>query len=155
MKKTILAVTLVSTIGTVGLFAKINVKPTHRNMQTGCGLGNKVIKRPDSAVMYSLQATTNGTSFNQTFGISSGTSGCKKVAFVMNDKAQEFVAANMDSLAKEMAKGQGESMDTLAELLNIKDKSTFFAALQSNYTSIYVNSKVEMSDVLDNVSASI
>ena len=155
MKKTILAVTLVSTIGTVGLFAKINIKPTHRNIQTGCGLGNKVIKRPDSAVMYSLQATTNGTSANQTFGISSGTSGCKKVVFVMNDKAQEFVAANMDSLAKEMAKGQGESMDTLAELLNIKDKSTFFAALQSNYTSIYASSKVEMSDVLDNVSTSI
>lgn len=155
MKKTLLITTVLATIGTVGLSARIDLKPTHRNLQTGCGLGNKVIKRPDSAVMYALQATTNGTSANQTFGISSGTSGCKKVRFVMNDRAQEFVASNMDTLAKEMAIGQGESLDTLAELLKIQDKVAFFAALQSNYTSIYSNTKVEMADVLDGVSASI
>ena len=155
MKKTILAITLVSTLGSVSLFSKIHIKPTHRNMQTGCGLGNKVIKRPDSAIMYALQATTNGTSGNQTFGISSGTSGCKKVSFVMNDRAQEFVASNMDALAKDISKGQGESLSTLAELLNIEDKASFFVALQSNYNSIYANAQVEMADVLDGVSASI
>jgi len=155
MKKTVLVVTLVSTLGTIGLFAKINLRPTHRNMQTGCGLGNKVIKRPDSAVMYALQATTNGTSGNQTFGISSGTSGCKKVRFVMNDRAQEFVASNMDSLAKDISKGQGESLSTLAELLKVENKASFYAALQSNYNSIYANSQVEMADVLDGVSSAI
>jgi len=155
MKKTVLVVTLVSTLGTIGLFAKIDLRPTHRNMQTGCGLGNKVIKRPDSAVMYSLQATTNGTSANQTFGISSGTSGCKKVRFVMNDRAQEFVASNMDSLAKDISRGEGESLSTLAELLKIEDKAGFYTALQSNYNSIYANSQVEMADVLDGVSSAI
>jgi len=155
MKNTLLVVTLVSTLGTVGLFAKIDLKPTHRNMQTGCGLGNKVIKRPDSAIMYALQATTNGTSGSQTFGISSGTSGCKKVKFVMNDRAQEFVASNMDSLAKDISKGQGESLSTLAELLKVENKAAFYAALQSNYNSIYANSQVEMADVLDGVSSAI
>jgi len=155
MKNTLLVVTMISTLGTVGLFAKIDLKPTHRNMQTGCGLGNKVIKRPDSAIMYALQATTNGTSGSQTFGISSGTSGCKKVKFVMNDRAQEFVASNMDSLAKDISKGQGESLSTLAELLKVENKAAFYAALQSNYNSIYANSQVEMADVLDGVSSAI
>lgn len=123
------------------------------NTQTGCGLGTQVIKNPNSAVMYALQATTNNTSGNQIFGITSGTSGCKKVKFVMNDRAQEFVASNMDSLAKDISKGQGESLTTLAELLDVKDKAAFFAALQSNYNSIYANSQVEMADVLDGVSA--
>lgn len=123
------------------------------NTQTGCGLGAQVIKNPNSAVMYALQATTNGTSGNQTFGITSGTLGCKKVKFVMNERAQEFVASNMDSLAKDISRGQGESLTTLAELLNVKDKAAFFAALQSNYNSIYANSQVEMADVLDSVSA--
>jgi len=147
MKKTLLSAMVIATIGATSLMAA--------NTQTGCGLGAQVIKNPNSAVMYALQATTNGTFGNQTFGITMGTSGCKKVKFVMNDRAQEFVAANMDTLAKEMARGQGESLDTLAELLKIQNKAAFFAALQANYTSIYTNTKVEMADVLDGVSAAI
>ncbi len=121
------------------------------NNQTGCGLGSQVIKDDSSAVMLALQATTNGTSGNQTFGITSGTSGCKKVKFVMNDAAQEFVASNMDQLAKEIAMGEGESVDTLAELLQVEDKAAFATALQSNYNSIYSSHNVEMSDVVTHI----
>ena len=95
--------------------------------------------------------TTNGTSGNQTFGITSGTSGCKKTKLVMNERAQEFVASNMDQLAKEIAMGHGESVDTLAELLAVEDKEAFASALQTNYKSIYTSENVKMADVLDNI----
>jgi hypothetical protein len=121
------------------------------NSQTGCGLGSVIIKDDSSAVMLALQATTNGTSGNQTFGITSGTLGCEKTKFVMNERAEEFVASNMDILAKEIARGHGETLDTLAELLEVSDKATFSAALQANYNSIYTSQKVQMSDVLDNI----
>ncbi len=147
MKKILLSAMALATIGAINISAA--------NMQTGCGLGTQVIKNPNSAVMYALQATTNGTSGNQTFGITFGSLGCKKVKFVMNDRAQEFVASNMDALAKDISKGEGESLTTLAELLKVQDKSAFFAALQSNYNSIYANSQVEMADVLDGVSSTI
>ncbi|MDD2448233.1 MAG: DUF3015 family protein [Sulfurimonas sp.] len=122
------------------------------NSQTGCGLGSMIIKDDSSAIMLALQATTNGTSGNQTFGITSGTSGCSKTKFVLNERAQEFVASNMDILAKEIAVGHGESIDTLAELLSVEDSATFASSLQANYTSIYTSKNVEMSDVLDNIS---
>lgn len=122
------------------------------NNQTGCGLGAMLIKDDSSAVMLALQATTNGTSGNQTFGITSGTLGCKKTKFVMNDRAEEFVASNMDILAKEISVGHGESLDTLAELLEVSDKASFKVALQSNYNAIYTSQNVEMADVLDNIS---
>lgn len=122
------------------------------NSQTGCGLGSMIIKDDSSAVLLALQATTNGTSGNQTFGITSGTSGCSKTKFVMNERAEEFVASNMDILAKEIAVGHGESIDTLAELLNVEDTATFSASLQANYNSIYTSKSVEMADVLDNIS---
>ncbi len=121
------------------------------NSQTGCGLGSVIIKDDSSAVMLALQAITNGTSMNQTFGITSGTLGCKKTKLVMNERAQEFVASNMDILAKEISVGHGESLDTLAELLQVEDKAEFSAALQTNYNSIYTSQQVEMSDVLDNI----
>ena len=70
----------------------------------------------------------------------------------MNERASEFVASNMTQLAKEIALGNGESIDTLAELLEISDKATFASALQTNYNSIYTSKDVVMSDVLDNIS---
>lgn len=139
-------------LSTLAVLALSTATMANVQNQTGCGLGSQIIKDDSSAVMLSLQATTNGTSGNQTFGITSGTSGCKKTKFVMNERAEEFVASNMDQLAKEIAKGQGESLDTLAELLNIEDKATFAASLQENYNSIYTSQKVEMNDVLDNIS---
>ena len=105
------------------------------NNQTGCGLGAIIIKDDSSAIMLALQATTNAIFFNQTFGITSGTLGCKKAKIVMNERAQEFVASNMDTLAKEIAIGHGESIDTLAELLEVQDTAAFSASLQSNYNS--------------------
>ena len=143
MKKIVVSTLAVLALGT-SAFAGVN-------NQTGCGLGSMIIKDDSTAVMLSLQATTNGTSGNQTFGITSGTSGCKKTKFVMNERAEEFVASNMDTLAKEIAMGHGETLDTLAELLEVEDKATFAAALQENYTAIYSSQKVEMSDVLDNI----
>lgn len=122
------------------------------NSQTGCGLGSIIIKDDSTAVLLALQATTNGTSGNQTFGVTSGTSGCKKTQFVMNDRAEEFVASNMDQLAKEISQGYGESVDTLAELLEVSDKATFSASLQANYNSIYTSQNAKMADVLDNIS---
>ncbi|MGB3752216.1 MAG: DUF3015 family protein [Arcobacteraceae bacterium] len=123
------------------------------NNQTGCGLGSQIIKDDSTAIMLALQATTNGTSGNQTFGISSGTSGCQKTKFVMNEQTQRFVASNMDQLSKEIAMGHGEAVSTLAELLEVEDKSAFIASLQKNYNAIYTSSNVQMADVLDNVSA--
>lgn len=122
------------------------------NSQTGCGLGSMIIKDDSTAVLLALQATTNGTSGNQTFGITSGTLGCQKTKFVMNEQAEEFVASNMDQLAKEIAIGHGESIDTLAELLEVSDKATFSASLQENYNKIYTSQDVKMADVLDNIS---
>ncbi len=144
MKKLLVSIAAVAALSSAA-FAGVN-------SQTGCGLGSVIIKDDSSAVMLALQATTNGTSGNQTFGITSGTLGCKKTKFVMNERAEEFVASNMDTLAKEIAVGHGESVDTLAELLAVEDKALFASTLQSNYNAIYTSQKVEMSDVLDNIS---
>jgi len=147
MKKLIVSIAAVAALSSAAIAGV--------NSQTGCGLGSMIIKDDSSAVLLALQATTNGTSGNQTFGITSGTSGCKKTKFVMNERAEEFVASNMDQLAKEIAMGHGESVDTLAELLAVDDKEVFASALQANYNSIYTSQNVEMADVLDNISTTM
>jgi len=145
MKKLLLS-TAVATLLSSSLFAGVN-------SQTGCGLGSQIISDDSSALMLALQATTNGTSGNQTFGISSGTLGCEKTKFVMNERAEKFVASNMDQLSKEVAMGQGETLDTLAELLEVENKIEFSTSLQKNYTNIYKSSNSQMSEVLDNIAS--
>lgn len=145
MKKILISIVAVAALATAS-FATVN-------NQTGCGLGSQIIHDDSSAVMLALQATTNGTSGNQTFGVTSGTSGCKKSRLVINERAAEFVASNMDQLSREIAIGQGESVSTLAELLNVENKAEFASALQANYNAIYSTEKADMATVLDNVSA--
>ncbi len=122
------------------------------NPNTGCGLGNQVIKNQDSTLMQVFAATTNGTSGNQTFGITSGTSGCAKPAkFVSNDRANEFVANNMDTLALNISNGEGEALTTLATLLNVSNPEHFNEVLQANFDKIYTSEKVSSAEVIDNI----
>lgn len=118
------------------------------NSNTGCGLGSYLIDK-QGLVWNLLQVTTNGSTGTQTFGITSGTSGCKSGKIVMDKRVQEFVASNMDTLSKEIAQGKGESLDTLVELLEIQDKASFKLALQENYNKLYASHNAESADVLD------
>jgi len=121
----------------------------------GCGLGTLAWegRADNSSLFQAFQATTNGTSGSQTFGISSGTSECQTNSkFVQNEKLINFVQANMDNLAKDIAMGKGETLDTFAEMLGVApDRSADFnASLQANFDKIYTSEQVVLAEVIDN-----
>lgn len=119
----------------------------------GCGLGS-MVWGDKPGIMQTCAATTNGTFGSQTFGITSGTSNCdKQPKWTSNERLKEFVASNMDKLAKDVAMGQGESLDTLAELLEIKkdQRAGIYAKLQQNFANIFPSEKVQMADVVDGI----
>lgn len=125
---------------------------------TGCGLGSLLWERnaDESVLSQSLQATTNGTSGNQTFGITTGTLDCAKPMNVAaNDQLNEFVLANMDSLAKEIARGEGETLEAFAELMgvSVEQRPEFYGKLQDSFSMIFNNEKVTMAAVVDNSAA--
>ncbi|WP_029519899.1 DUF3015 family protein [Persephonella sp. IF05-L8] len=120
---------------------------------TGCGLGYMILKdAPDTTLFEILAVTTNGISGNQTFGITSGTLECKQPEKVVkNDRLFKFVSENMDELASDIASGNGETLDTVAELLNIPEnkKGEFYSKLQNNFDKIYSSENVQSADVID------
>ena len=66
---------------------------------------------------------------NQTFGISSGTAGCNRVARSRPRRGSTCTPApTSTSWRSDMAAGQGESLDTLAQLIGVTDadKPAFF-----------------------------
>ncbi len=137
----------------IGLIAAIGLTTSvYANENTGCGLGSLVIKNQNTVVLQVLAATTNGTSFNQTFGITSGTSNCDKPSnFVSNDKLNKFVSENMDELAMDISAGQGETLTTVAKLMNVEDTKAFSSKLQSNFTNIYTSENVTSANVIDSI----
>ncbi|HYA85763.1 MAG TPA: DUF3015 family protein [Nitrospirota bacterium] len=123
---------------------------------TGCGLGTLIFqdKADNSTVLQSLQATTNDILGNQTFGITSGTSECKQPSkFAKNDRLIEFMVANMDNLAKEIAMGRGETLEAFAELLRVpaNKRPEFYQKLQANFAQIFTSENVQLAKVVDNV----
>ncbi len=121
---------------------------------TGCGLGAMLLGEQDGILMQLFVVTTNGTSGNQTFGITSGTSNCSKPSgIVQNERLERFVASNMDTLAQDIAAGQGETIETVAELMEVPEekRSKFYAALQQNFSNIFTSEDVQSADVIDNI----
>ncbi len=128
----------------------VTTAQAERNLNTGCGLGSMIIENQNTVAKQFVAAFTNGISGNQTFGITTGTLGCDKPElFVQNEKVEKFVADNMDNLATDIAAGQGETLDTLATLLNVKNKEAFEAKLKDNFDSIYATEDVTSAEVID------
>ena len=123
---------------------------------TGCGLGTMLFKNnaDNATLLQAFQATTNGCYGNQTFGITTGTSECQQPkTFVSNQEASEFMLANMDNLAKDIAQGRGETLETFAELMGVpaEKRPEFYTSLQSGFTRIYTSPEVQMASVMDNI----
>ena len=108
----------------------------------GCGLGKLAwndYKGQKEIGPQVLMATTNGTFGSNTFGISSGTSGCTNDGKIMSDsKTIMFAELNFDNLSQEMAQGQGEHLASLATLMGVpaEHQGAFFAMTQERYTSL-------------------
>src|SRR5258708_3559627 len=122
----------------------------------GCGLGYLLLSNKDNdKVTQVLGATTNGTFGTQTFGISSGTSGCTEDGAVKVARATEvFVEVNLDSIRQDMAKGEGEYVNTLASLLGATEAAQpqlvrFFHA---EYPSLFPTAQTSSEELLKTLS---
>lgn len=115
----------------------------------GCGVGSKLFSGQRGVAPQVLAILTNGTFFN-TFGVTSGTSGCTQDGVVTSAwKTAAYVDGNMNRLAVDMSRGQGESLASLAALLGVKneDMASFNVAMQKNFTTIFASPNTTSVDV--------
>ncbi|NVD06439.1 DUF3015 domain-containing protein [Vibrio sp. JPW-9-11-11] len=120
----------------------------------GCGLGTMVFDGQSGKVSKVLGATTNGTSGNQTFGITFGTLGCDGTGTIdSSQKLALFIDGNMDNLARDIAKGEGETLATLSEVwgINEADKSAFNELAQQNFAEVFKSENVTSQEVFTNL----
>jgi len=121
--------------------------------QPGCGVGAMIWKGQSGIAPHVLAATTNGTFGNQTFGMTTGTLGCQT-----NEAVQSmamYMDSNIDKVARDMSRGTGENLDTLAVLLGVDeaDRDTFRQVLQDNFATIFPSSDTTSGEAVDAIVA--
>jgi hypothetical protein len=120
------------------------VKGTGKYGTAGCGLGSLAFGDQPGGVQI-LASTTNGTSGNQTFGITSGTSNCGPG--VMAQGTKSFVEANREALAKDVARGEGDAIGAIAVINGCRDVRAIGAALQRDFQQIFPTEQASSDEV--------
>lgn len=121
------------------------------NSGPGCGWGSMLFEGSSGTPSHVVAATTNGTSGNNTFGMTSGTNGCDTSKTLDYKGTSAVVFHNMDRLSNDIAKGDGEILDTVASIMGIEsnDLPTFKRVLNENFDAIYPNSEVTSDQVME------
>ncbi|OEY65605.1 DUF3015 domain-containing protein [Marinobacter sp. X15-166B] len=121
--------------------------------QPGCGVGAMIWKGQSGAAPHILAATTNATFGNQTFGMTTGTLGCNT-----NESVQSlalYMDNNFDKIARDMSRGNGENLDTMAVLLGVEqaDREAFRSLLQNNFATIVPSADTTSGEAVDSIVA--
>jgi hypothetical protein len=110
------------------------IKGTGAYGTAGCGLGSMAFGSQPGGIQI-LAATINGIMGNQTFGITFGTSNCGPGLLAQGTR--NFVEANREVLAKDVARGQGETIGALTVLHGCADSRSVGASLQARFERIF------------------
>lgn len=116
-----------------------------------CGWGSKLFDGQEGVAPQVLAVTTNGTFGNQTFGISSGTSGCTQDGVVRSNwKTAMFIEKNKTRLSENMSVGHGEALDSLASLMGVSeaDKPAFERVAKENFSRVFPSADVTTQQIM-------
>jgi hypothetical protein len=145
MKKIIASLLIATTALTISAAA-------NAGNSAGCGLGSTIFDGKKGLLPNILAATTNGSSGNQTFGMSTGTLGCDQNDVVKSKDKTLFAFAdeNLNEIASDAAKGNGEYLNSVASIIEIKesDKAHFFQIVQNNFSEIFSDENTTTKDVV-------
>lgn len=114
----------------------------------GCGLGSMAFG-PHGGQIWA--ATTNGIA-GQTFAITSGTSNCvESPTSAKADRMDKYIVANKIALADDIARGQGETIQGLAQIMNCQQADGLGTMLQSKFSTIFPSHDLEANEITDRI----
>ncbi len=123
--------------------------PAYAIDSTGCGLGSMAWRGQSGILPQVAAVTTNGTFGTQTFGITFGTSGCDpngRVTGGTQKMVLAFLENNLEQFAMDAAAGQGETLTTLAGIMNMDEKTVAEKSYQ-HFAVLFPDENVDAVDV--------
>ncbi len=106
----------------------------------GCGIGKEIMAEKTGLGSNLIASMLNALPIPNTFFMTTGILGCDTTQTVQNEQQSEiFVARNMDTLAIEIAQGNGDHLAALATLLGVADadKPVFYSLAKDQYEPLF------------------
>jgi hypothetical protein len=116
----------------------------------GCGWGQIMFEGQSGKASHVLALTTNGTSGNNTFGVTTGTNGCSSSGTISyGGKEMVDVSGVMDEFGEDLAQGDGEVITTVAVSIGISQehREAFKLTMRDNFDTILPSKDVTMEEV--------
>ena len=115
-----------------------------------CGWGNMVFEGSSGLGNHVFASTTNGTSGNATFGMTSGTNGCSHDGTLTYGGNEIVMAPIMDEFTEDVARGQGDALDAVAVMIGIEpqDRDAFAQSMHENFAVIFPSENVTAGEAL-------
>jgi len=116
----------------------------------GCGWGQILFEGQNGKASHVLALTTNGSSGNNTFGVTTGTNGCSSSGSISyGGKEMVDVSSVMDEFGEDLAHGDGEVITTVAVSIGIapEHREQFKVTMRDNFDTILPSKDVTMEEV--------
>ena len=116
-----------------------------------CGWGNMLFQGDSGMPIHIVASTTNGTSGNATFGMTTGTNGCRTDgALTYSGKSMINLSSMMDEFSEDVARGHGEALDAVAVMVGVAktDRDLFAEVMHENFAVIFPNENVTAEDAM-------
>lgn len=117
-----------------------------------CGWGNMLFEGQSGLGSHFLASTTNGTSGNNTFGMTTGTNGCS-TSGTLTYGGTSMVGSIMGEFSEDVAAGEGDAMDTVAVIYGVEkqDRDIFAKVMHENFAVIFPNEDVTSTEMIASI----
>ena len=118
----------------------------------GCGWGNALFKGSEGTATHVIAAITNAFLGNNTFGMTTGTNGCSTTG-TLSYGGEAMVSSIMDEFSEDVARGEGDAMDTVAVVYGVEkqDRATFAKVMHENFTVLFPSEDVTAEEMIASI----
>ena len=119
---------------------------------SGCGWGQALFDGQSGKASHVLALTTNGTSGNNTFGVTTGTNGCSADG-TLSYGGQNVVSSIMNEFSEDVARGDGDALNTVAVVYGVEeqDRETFAIVMHENFAVLFPNEDVTADEMMASI----
>jgi hypothetical protein len=125
--------------------------PALADNDVGCGVGTKLMEGRQGLAYHVLASCTNAYTL-QSVSLTFNLFGCNSNTKVTVDaELRRFAATNLDQLARDVARGEGESLAAFAHLLGVPaaQQGAFGAFTQAHFVDLFPNDGVTSNEMID------
>ena len=118
----------------------------------GCGWGQALFKGQSGTASHVLAGITNASTGNNTFGMTTGTNGCSTTG-TLSYGGESVVSAIMDEFSEDVARGEGDALDTVAVVYGVdaQDRDAFAKVMHENFTTLFPSEDVTAEEMMASI----